>query len=88
MTSLDRQIVSAIVILTRRNGGEVHGFWPEIIEKIDDELSQFTDGEAMELFTSYVRNMGLKYVLEESPVAFFRSTTGEINLVYRELLNV
>lgn len=87
MTPLDQRIVSAITTLVRDNRGELHGWLPTLIDHIALEAFGPLDEEPYRRFASYVRNMGLKYVLEDSPIVMFRSTTGEISFVDKELLN-
>lgn len=86
MTSFDKQIVAAIIALVRANRGELHGWLPTLIDHIALEAFGPLDEVQLSRFASHVRNMGLKYVLEDSPIAMFRSTTGEISFVDRELL--
>jgi len=88
MTPLDQKIVDAVITLVRDNRGEMHGFWPTLIDHIALEAFGPLDEQPYKRFASYVRHMGLQYILEDSPVAMFRSTTGEISFVSRELLNV
>lgn len=88
MTPLDEKIVAAVITLVRDNHGEMHGFWPTIIDHIAMEAFGPLDEQQYKRFASYARHMGLQYVLEDSPVVMFRSTTGEISFVDRELLNV
>lgn len=87
MTPLDQKIVAAVITLVRDNRGEMHGFWPTIIDHIAMEAFGPLDERQYKRFASYVRHMGLQYILEDSPVAMFRSTWGEISFVDRGLLN-
>lgn len=87
MTSFDKQIVAAIIALVRANRGELHGWLPSLIDHIALEAFGPLGEEQLSRFTAYVRNMGLKYVLEDSPVALFFSTTGELNFVDRRLID-
>jgi len=88
MTPLDQKIVDAVITLVRDNHGEMHGFWPTIIDHIAMEAFGPLDEKQYRRFSSYVRQMGLQYMLEDSPVALFRSTTGELSFVDRRLLDV
>lgn len=88
MSPIDQKIVRAVITLVRDNRGEMHGFWPTMIDHIAMEAFGPLDEKQYKRFASYVRQMGLQYVLEDLPVAMFRSTTGELSFVDRELLNV
>lgn len=88
MTPLDQKIVDAVITLVRDSKGEIHGMWPTLIDHIALEAFGPLGEKEYRRFSSYIRQMGLQYVLEDSPVAMFRSTWGEISFVSRSLLDV
>lgn len=88
MTPLDQKIVNAVITLVRDNRGEMHGMWPTLIDHIALEAFGPLDDQQYKRFASHVRHMGLQYVLEDTQVAMFRSTWGEISFVSRSLLDV
>lgn len=88
MSNLNHQIVTAIKTLIRRNEGEIHGFWPDIADKIACEISGEPDEYIVKKFEEHLRGMGLKYFFEDHPdIDFMRdSITGELNFVDRKLV--
>ncbi|VVO88017.1 hypothetical protein PS903_02131 [Pseudomonas fluorescens] len=88
MSNLDKQITSAIKVLIRRNGGEIHGFWPDIADKIACEINGEPDGFIVKKYEEHLRSMGLKYLLENHPdIDYMRDRiTGELNFVDRKLV--
>lgn len=87
MTPLDKQIVSAIKTLIRRNGGEFHGFWPEIADAIACEINGVPSDFIVKQYDDHMRNMGLKYFLEDHPdICFIRGMNGDLNFIDRKLV--
>lgn len=85
ITHLDKQITSAIKNLIRRNGGEIHGFWPEIANKLACEINGVPDDYIIEKYKEHLRNLGLKYFFEDHPdIYFMRSMDGELNFIDRK----
>lgn len=87
MTIFNRQILNSICILVRQSEqGEVHGSWPAIADKILCELMGHEDhDEIVDRMQRHLIAVGLQHITEGSPVVFFRSMSGELNLVAREL---
>jgi hypothetical protein len=87
MANINQQITSAIKNLIRRHGGEFHGFWPDIADKIACEVGGCPDDFIVQKFEDHLRNLGLKYFFEDHPdVCFFRGVTGDLNFVDRKLV--
>lgn len=87
MTPLDKQIVSAIKTLIRRNEGEIHGFWPEIADAIACELNGVPSAYIVKQYNDHLRNMGLKYFFEDNPdIYFMRGMNGDLNFIDRKLV--
>jgi hypothetical protein len=87
MSNLDKQIVSAIKILIRRNGGEIHGFWSDIADKIACQVGGNPDDYIVQKYEEYLRNLGLKYFFEDHPdICFMRGMQGELNFIDRKLV--
>lgn len=85
MTHLDKQITSAIKNLIRRKGGEIHGFWPEIANKLACEINGVPDDYIVQKYEERLRTLGLKYFFEDHPdIYFMRSTDGELNFIDRK----
>lgn len=85
MTPLDQQITSAIKSLIRRNGGEIHGFWPEIADKIAVEINGMPDNYIVKQYDNHLRTLGLKYFFDDNPdIYFMRSADGELNFIDRK----
>ena len=90
MTPLNKQIVSAIKTLIRRNEGEIHGFWPDLADQIACEIGGDPDDYIVGKYEEHLRSMGLKYLFENHPdIDFMRDgVTGELNFVDRKLVYV
>lgn len=90
MNNIDNMVVTAIKNLIRRNDGEIHGYWPEIAERIAGEISGMpADDFYVEKYDEHLRMMGLKYFFEDHPgVHFFRGWNGDLNFVDRKLVYV
>lgn len=87
MTPLDKQIVSAIKTLIRRNQGEFHGDWPEIADMIAVEINGVPSDFIVKQYDDHMRNMGLKYFLEDHPdIYFMRGMNGDLNFIDRSLV--
>lgn len=88
MTIFNRQILSSICILVRQSEqGEIHGSWPVIADKILCELMGYDDHDGVaDRMQRHLIAVGLQHITANSPVVFFRSMTGELNLVARELI--
>lgn len=84
MTPLDKRITSAVKNLIRKNDGEIHGFWPEIADKIACEVGGMPDNFIVMKYEDHLRSLGLKYFFEDHPdIYFLRSTDGELNFIDR-----
>jgi hypothetical protein len=85
MTPLDRQITSAIKVLIRRNQGEIHGFWPDIADRIACEIGGEPSDFIVKKYEEHLRVMGLKYLFENHPDIYFMrsSVTGELDFIDR-----
>jgi hypothetical protein len=89
MADLNQQIVSAIKTLIRRNGGEIHGYWPDIADKIACQIGGNPDEFIIKKFEDHLRELGLKYFLEDNPdIEFSRGVNGELNFIDRSLCYV
>lgn len=86
LTNFERQIVSAICILVRQNEGEVHGDWFSLADKIACEIGFTESTEIVLKMQDKLIEIGLETLTEHSPVVFFKSLNGELNLVDRELV--
>ena len=87
MADLNKQIISAIKVLIRRNGGEIHGFWPEIADTIACQVGGNPDDYIVQKFEEHLRNIGLKYFFEDHPDIFFmRGVAGDLNFIDRKLV--
>lgn len=88
-TNIDTMVVAAIKNLIRRNNGEVHGYWPEIAERIAGEINGVPSDFLSFQYDSHLRSMGLKYFFKDHPdVCFFRGTCGDLNFVDPNLVYV
>lgn len=87
-TVFNREILNSICILVRQSEqGEIHGSWPVIADKILCEMMGHDDhDEIVDRMQRHLLAVGLDYLTAGSPVVFFRSMTGELNLVSRELV--
>lgn len=89
MNTLDKQIVSAIKTLIRRNQGEFHGFWPDIADKIACEIGGDPSAFIVQKYEAHLRELGLKYFFEDHPdIVFMRGVMGELNFIDRSLCYV
>jgi hypothetical protein len=89
MADLNQQIVSAIKTLIRRNGGEFHGHWPDIADQIACAVGGNPDDFIVQKFEDHLRNLGLKYFLEDNPdIYFMRGMAGDLNFIDRKLVHV
>ncbi|OPK06785.1 hypothetical protein [Pseudomonas sp. VI4.1] len=88
MADLNHQIVSALKTLIRQNGGEIHGYWPDIADRIACEIGGDPDDFIVKKFEEHLRAMGLKYFFEDhKDIDFMRDwITGELNFVDRKLV--
>ena len=84
LTTFEKQIVNAICILVRQNEGEIHGDWFAIADRIACEIGFCESTEIVEKMQAKLMEIGLEVLTAGSPVVFFRSMTGELNLVDRE----
>lgn len=85
MSPLDKRITSAIKNLIRKNDGEIHGFWPEIADKLACEIGGMPDDYIVQKYEEQLRTLGLKYFFEDNPdIYFMRSTDGELNFIDRK----
>lgn len=86
MANLNQQIVSAIKILIHRNGGEFHGGWLDIADKIACEVGGQPDDYIVQQFENHLRCLGLKYFFEDHPdIVFMRGVAGDLNFIDRKL---
>lgn len=81
-----KMIMSAIQTLVRQNQGEIHGDWNSISDRLMCEMGGDPSDEIIKLFEEYLRNLGLEKLTENSPIAFFKGVSGEINFVDRKLI--
>lgn len=89
MSTLDKQIVSAIKTLIRRNQGEFHGYWPDIADKIACEVGGEPSDFIVQKYEDHLRELGLKWFFESHPDIFFvRGVTGDLNFIDRKLVYV
>lgn len=89
MSNLNQRIVSAIKSLIRRNGGEVHGAWPDIANQIACEIGGMPDEFIVQQYEEHLRNLGLKYFFENHPdIVYMRGMSGELNFIDRSLTYV
>lgn len=87
MADLNKQIISAIKTLIRRNGGEIHGHWADISDQIACAVGGDPDDFIVQKFEEHLRNLGLKYFLEDHPdIHFMRSMDGELNFIDSKLV--
>lgn len=87
MPPLDRQIVFAIKNLIRKNDGEIHGYWPEIADKLACEIGGMPDEYIVKKYEDHLRELGLRYFFEDHPdIVFMHSMTGELNFIARKLV--
>lgn len=89
MTVFNRQILNSICILVRQNGGELHGHWPLIADKVACDLGLSIEAydEIAQKMQDHLIAVGLDHITAGSPVVFFRSMSGELHLVSKELLH-
>lgn len=86
MANLNQQITAAVKALIRHNGGEFHGYWPDISDRIACEVGGNPDDFIVKKFEDHLRNLGLKYFFEDHPdIIFYRDPLGEMNFVDRKL---
>lgn len=87
-SNFNRMIANSIVLAVRHSEqGEVHGSWPVIADKILCELNGYGDhGDIVDRMQQHLIAVGLDYLTANSPVVFFRSMSGELNLVAKELV--
>lgn len=87
-SNFNRMITNSIVLAVRHSEqGEVHGSWPVIADRILCELNGYCDhDEIVGRMQAHLIAVGLDYLTAGSPVVFFRSMTGELNLVAKELV--
>jgi hypothetical protein len=89
MANLNQQIISALKNLIRKNGGEIHGHWPQIADKLACEIGGNPDDYIVQKFEQHLRELGLKYFLEDHPdIYYMRGMTGELNFIDRKLVYV
>ena len=89
MANLNKQILSAIKTLIRRNNGEIHGMWPQIADMIACEVGGNPDDYIVQKFEEHLRNLGLKYFLEDNPdIYYMRGMDGELNFIDRSLVYI
>jgi hypothetical protein len=86
LTTFERQIVNAMAILVRQNGGEIHGDMLLLADRIACEIGFTESTEIVQKMQTKLQEIGLETLTANSPVVFFRSITGELNLVDRELV--
>jgi hypothetical protein len=86
MANLEKQIISAMCVLVRQNEGEIHGDWFSLADRIACEIGFTESTEIVEKMQNHLMEIGLETLTENSPVVFFRSMTGELNLVDRGLV--
>ena len=86
LTNFERQIISAVCILVRQNEGEIHGDWFALADKIACEVGFSESTEIVLKMQRHLQELGLEVLTAGSPVVFFKSMNGELNLVYRELV--
>lgn len=87
MSTLDKQITSAIKTLIRRHGGEFHGYWPDIADKIACEIGGDPSDFIVKQYENHLRNLGLKYFFEDHPdIVFMRGVAGDLNFIDRKLV--
>jgi hypothetical protein len=87
MNQLDRQITFAIKNLIRKNQGEIHGFWPEIADKLACEIGGCPDDYIIRKYDEHLRELGLKYFFEDHPDIYYcRGMTGELNFIDRSIV--
>lgn len=89
-SNFNRMITNSIVLAVRLSEtGEVHGSWPVIADKILCELNGYDDhGDIVDRMQEHLLAVGLDYLTEGSPVVFFKSRNGDLNLVDRSLCDV
>ena len=86
LTVFERQIINAMCILVKQSGGEIHGTWPVLADRIAYEMGFYPSGEIVEKMQNKLQEIGLEVLTAGSPVVFFRSMNGELNLVDRDLV--
>ena len=86
LTVFERQIINAMCIIVRQNGGEVHGDMFSLADRIACEIGFTESTEIVLKMQRHLQEVGLEVLTAGSPVVFFRSMNGELNLVDRELV--
>lgn len=87
-SNFNRMITNSIIMAVQHSEtGELHGGWPAIADAILWELNGIEPGdEVLGKMQAHLIAVGLDYLTANSPVVFFRSMSGELNLVSRELI--
>lgn len=88
-SNFNRMITNSIVLAVRHSEtGELHGGWPKIADAIYYEMCGIEPcDEVLRRMQEHLFAAGLDYLTANSPVIFFRSMDGELNLVSRELVD-
>ncbi|MFW0758933.1 hypothetical protein ACN1C3_30185 [Pseudomonas sp. H11T01] len=68
--------------------GEIHGTFENVADRILCEIGGPVDHceDIQKEFELYLRNLGLEYLTANTPIAFFKSMSGELNFVDRKLV--
>lgn len=81
MSSFNRCIQNAVVLLVARHGGEFHGSWFQVADLIQMEVGGVIDDECTHQMRRHLQAVTLDYIVAGSPVVFFKSRNGDLNLV-------